>query len=127
MNELQSLLVRGMADFGVLPEDMLREIARGVETGEYKVFIIDNAAFCVLSMPQRPFENPQVLHFYSEKPGLRQALLTRMMDYIKSKGYNKFIAINGSSATDKVWTRAFRHDGWKINPVKTVFEFEVVK
>lgn len=128
MTNVQALLVRGMRDFfPATPAEIIREIACGVISGKYHVFLQGDAAFCILALPQTPLELPQVLHFYSEKPALRRALVGRVLDFVREKGYNKLRAINGSGTADDIWQRAFRHKGWEIKPVKTVFEFEAVQ
>lgn len=99
----------------------------GLASGRFKLFIEGQAAFCLLTIPQTPFDYPQVLHFYSEKPALRRALVGQVLDFVRESGYNKLQAVNGSKLDNEMWTRAFRHPGWEIKPVKTVFEFEVVK
>jgi hypothetical protein len=128
MNDLQSLIIRGMRGFFPASDvDILRAIADGLKSGRFRIFVKDQAAFCILALPQTALDDPQVLHFYAEKPALRHALVSTVLAFVRSQGYNKLIAINGSGKDDEVWTRAFRHEGWRINPVKTVFEFEVEK
>lgn len=128
MNDLQNLILRGMKGvFNVSDKVLLDELARGVRTCEYRLFYVKYTAFCIVMMPQKPLETPQVMHFYTEKPALRRALAREVLDFVKSKGYNKLRAINNSGAPDPVWVRAFRQTGWEIKPVKTVFDFEVVK
>lgn len=124
--DLKNLLLRGMRPyFPVSDIEIIREIACGVLSGHYKVLLQGEAAFCILAMPQNPLEVPQVLHFYSEKPAHRHALVAQVLDFVRKSGYNTLRAINGSGTTDDIWTRAFRHEGWEIKPVKTVFEFKV--
>lgn len=126
MTELQSLFIRGMRDFfPASDKEILTEISNGVQDGRYKVFLHDFDAFCILYMPQNVFDVPQVLYFYSEKPGIRHALVGQVLDFVKKKGYNRLRATNGSGASDDIWTRAFKHEGWEIKPVQTVFDFEV--
>lgn len=127
MNDLQALFVRGMKSFGLSKLDTLTEIANGIVSGKYTVFIAEKAAFVIISMPNDRFGLPQVIHFHAEKPALRRKLVVKTLDFIKEKGYNKLIAINGSGAADKVWQRAFRREGWEIKAVNTVFEFGEVK
>lgn len=128
MNDLQSLIMRGMKGFFSADcAEILRDIAEGVASLRYKMFISENSAFCILQMPKTPFEFPQVLHFYSEKPSLTNPLVSKVLDFVKNSGYNKLIAINGSGIPDEVWTRLFHHKDWKIKPTKTVFEFEVIQ
>lgn len=128
MNEFQSLILRGMHGFFHASDvEILKEIATGMRSGKYKVFRAEYAAFCILYMPQTPLDVPQVLHFYSEKPALRRALVGTVLDFVKKSGYNTLRAINGSGLDDAIWTRAFRHKGWEIKPKMTVFDFEVVK
>lgn len=123
---MRELLLRGMRPFfSASDADIIKEVANGIISGEYRVFVIENAAFCILRMPQKALDIPQVLHFYSEKPGLRSALVSRVLDFVRKKGYNKLRAINGSGMPDEVWQRAFQHKEWEIKPVKTVFDFEV--
>lgn len=131
MNNLNSLILRGMKPyFSASDADIIREVAKHVL--ENKVFVYDEAGepvgFCILYVPKGPLDTPQVMHFYSEgSKKATHALVGRVLDFVKEKGYNKLTAINGSTASDEVWTRAFRHEGWEIKPVKTVFQFEVVK
>lgn len=131
MTELQELFVRGMKDFFPATEiEILQAVARHIN--ENKVFVHNeggkDVGFCILYMPKGPMDTAQVIHFYSEGSKIAtHALVGRVLDFVKEKGYNKLTAINGSEASDEVWTRAFRHEGWEIKPVKTVFQFEVVK
>lgn len=126
MNELQSLIVRGMkGTFPASDAEILREVEKGMREQRYKVFVIKYAAFCILAMPDHPLQQPQVIHFYSEIPRLRRKLVRTVLDFIKKNGYSKFQAVNSSGADDEVWKRTFLYPGWKIKPTKTVFEFEV--
>lgn len=126
--KLSDLILRGMRPFFTASDaDIIKEIAQGILSKEYKVFTLENAAFCILRMPQKALDMPQVLHFYCEKPSLRTKLVAHVLDFVKNSGYNKLRAINGSGFPDEVWQRAFRHKDWEIKPVKTVFEFEVKK
>lgn len=127
MNELQKLIVRGLEGFfSATPSEMLRELGLGVATGKYKVFVSRFDGYCILALPQTPFEHPQVLHFYSENKAVTRKLVAQTLDFVAKRGYTKLLAVNGSGAPDAVWTRAFRYEGWRIKPVKTVFEFERV-
>lgn len=126
MSETRELILRGMRPFFPATDaEIIKDVANGILSGEYKVFVSGNSAFCILRLPQKPLDTPQVLHFYSEKPGLRSALVGRVLDFVREKGYNKLRAINGSGFPDEIWQRAFRHKDWEIKPVKTVFDFEV--
>lgn len=127
-HKLADLLVRGMQPFfTATPAEIIKEVSKGIVLGEYKVFVIDFKAFCILRMPQNPLDIPQVLHFYSEGTALdRHSLVSRVLDFVKEKGYTKLRAVNGSEASDEIWKRAFKHKGWEIKPVKTVFDFEVM-
>lgn len=129
MKNLRDLFVKGMQTLypHVSANEIVREIACGVIANRYRVFIQGDAAFCILALPQNPFETPQVLHFYSEKPALRHSLVARVLDFVREKGYNSLLAVNSSGTTDDIWTRAFRHEGWEIKPVRTVFEFKAVQ
>ena len=128
MNELQSLILRGMHGFFPGSDaDILRAVAEGLKSGRFRIFLVEASGFCILAMPDNALDQPQVLHFYCEKPALRHALVGTVLAFVRSQGYNKLIAINGSGKDDEVWTRTFHYEGWKINPVKTVFEFEVEK
>lgn len=111
--------------FSASDAEIIRTVAEGIKSGRFKVFVKGTTGFCILHLPQTALESPQVLHFYSEKPGDRSALVQAVLDFLKRKGYNKLIGINRSGFPDDVWTRAFRNSGWEIKPVKTVFEFEV--
>lgn len=126
MNEMQELIVRGMKDFfHASPEAILRELGEGVRSGKYRVFFHSNSAYCIIQLPSSPFEVPQVVHFYSERPGSRGALVSAVLDFIKQSGYTTLRAVNGSGVPDETWVRTFRHKDWNIKPVKTVFDFEV--
>lgn len=128
MTPLEKLIVRGMHGFFPASDaEILEAIIRGQINGELVLFHLETAAFCIVAMPKSPLDIPQVLHFYSEKPALRGALVAQVLDFVKLKGYNKLQAINGSGMDDTVWKRAFKHEGWDIKAVKTVFEFEVIK
>jgi hypothetical protein len=128
MNELQALIVHGMRGFfDASDTDILKAVAEGMKSGRLKLFVQGNAAFCLLAMPQNALDVPQVLHFFSAERSQRRELVGKVLDFVKKSGYNTLRAINGSSVSDDIWTRAFRYKGWKIKPVKTVFEFEVEK
>lgn len=125
---LSNLLIRGISPFfSASPNEIIVEVAKQILAGgvyiKYrKEFPI---AFGIVDWPKSALETPQILHFYSE--GSREetrALVAYILDKVKEKGYNRLRAINGSGASDDIWTRAFRYKGWEIKPVKTVFEFE---
>lgn len=126
---LANIFVRGMSgSFSATPREIITEVAQRVLLGGVFVKYRNTipVAFGIVDWPRNALESPQVLHFYSE--GSREetrALVAHILDKVKQKGYNKLQAINGSGASDDIWTRAFRYKGWKIKPVKTVFEFEV--
>lgn len=129
-SNLSELLVRGISPFfSATPADIIKEVAKRIGAGG--VYVVnrkggDPIAFAIVDWPQSALETPQVLHFYSEgTKGETRALVAHILDKVKEKGYNKLRAVNGSGAPDDIWTRAFRHEGWEIKPVKTVFEFEV--
>lgn len=131
MTYLQNLFVRGMSPFfSATPREIITEVAQRILQGgvyvKYQKMI--PIAFGIVYWPKNALETPQILHFYSE--GSREEtrdLVAHILDKVKEKGYNKLRAINGSGASDAIWTRAFRHEGWEIKPVKTVFEFEAKK
>lgn len=129
MTSLQELFVRGMSPFfSATSREIITEVAQYILKGGVYVKYRNTIpiAFAMVDWPKSALEIPQVLHFYSE--GSREetrALVSHILDKVKEKGYNKLRAINGSGASDNIWTRAFRYEGWKIKPVKTVFEFEV--
>lgn len=126
---IRDLFIRGMKSFfSATDAEILKEVAKHIKLGGVFVMYGPNGpvAYCIISWPSNPLEIPQVLHFYSEgSKAHTRALVRRVLDKVKEKGYNKLRAINGSGAPDEVWTRAFRHEGWEIKPVKTVFDFEV--
>lgn len=129
---MKELFLRGMKPFFQASDaEILKEVAKHINLGGVFVkYNLQNApvAFCIVAWPDNVFETPQILHFYSEgSKAQTRALVRHVLDKVREKGYNKLHAINGSGAPDEVWTRAFRHEGWEIKPVKTVFEFEVVK
>lgn len=111
--------------FTATDAEIIKEVAAGILSKEYKVFVLENAAFCIIRLPQKALEMPSILHFYAEKPSLRVKLVSHVLDFVKNSGYTRLRAINGSGFPDEVWQRAFRHKDWEIKPVKTVFEFEV--
>lgn len=123
------LFVRGIQPFfPATSAEIIKEVAKHISKGG--VFVNWErglpVAFCIVVWPENALETPQVLHFYSEgsRAATRQ-LVAYVLDKVKQKGYNKLRAINGSGASDDIWTRAFNYEGWEIKPVKTVFEFEV--
>lgn len=128
---LNPLIMRGIRDyFSATDAEIEAEVRRIDKNGGYlsvKEFDI-LVGFALIEWPTSPLDVPQVVHFYSE--GSRRAtraLASYILDTVKKKGYTKLRAVNGSAASDEVWTRTFRHEGWEIKPVKTVFDFEVVK
>lgn len=131
MTEGMKLILRGMHPFfSATDAEIMKEVARidkrkgflGAKEGGKMV------AFALIAWPDTPLETPQVIHFYSEgSKTATHALVGHVLDTVKKRGYTKLRAINGSAASDAVWTRTFRHEGWEIKPVKTVFEFEVTK
>jgi len=128
---MKQLFLRGLRPFFPASDAaILAEVVKHIGRGG--VFMAYSAGapvgFAIVAWPENALETPQVLHFYSEGPAAKtHELRGYVLDAVKKRGYNKLRAINGSGAPDEVWTRAFRHEGWEIKPVKTVFEFEVVK
>lgn len=119
-----SIILRGMRPFfSASDEEIKHEIARYV----YKDgFISTSSGFCLIEWPDSPLSQPQIMHFYDEGGAADRRLLRNMvLDKIREKGYNSFIAINGSGAPDAVWKRIFQHEDWEIAPVKTVHEFRL--
>lgn len=131
MTDLQKLFLRGLKPFfPVSNSEILSEVAKHVNNGGVLVGYEQGApvAFCIVILPTSPFDIPQVVHFHSEgTKATTHSLVGSVLDFVKRKGYNKLRAVNGSGAPDAIWTRAFRHEGWEIKPVKTVFDFEVKK
>lgn len=129
MTDLQSLFLRGMKPFFPAKDaEIIGEVVKHISGGGVLVQYEKGlpVAFCIIAWPANALETPQVLHFYSE--GSRETtrtLVGYVLDKVRQKGYNKLRAINGSGVSDEIWARAFRHEGWEIKPVKTVFEFEV--
>lgn len=128
-SDLALLFLRGLKPFYAAKDnDLIKAVIenihkRGVLVQYEKGIPI---AFCIIAWPENALEVPQVLHFYSEgSRASTRTLVGSVLDKVKQKGYNKLHAINGSGASDEIWTRWFRYDGWKIKPVQTVFEFEV--
>jgi len=127
---MKELFLRGMRSFfSASDAEIIREIVHYIQQGGVLVQYEKGApvAFCIIAWPISALDIPQILHFYSE--GGRdntRTLVGSVLDKVKQKGYNKLRAVNGSGISDEVWTRAFRHEGWEIKPVKPVFEFEVV-
>jgi hypothetical protein len=125
------LIIRGMKPFfPVDDEAIMKEVRRIDKSGGFlgakeKGSLV---AFCLVEWPSSPLDIPQVLHFYSEgSKKATHALVGHVLDTVKKKGYTKLRAINGSGAPDDIWQRTFRHEGWEIKPVKTVFDFEAVQ
>jgi hypothetical protein len=131
MTTLQELFIRGISPFfSVTHAEIIKEVAKRILAGGVYVKYDKETpvAFAIIDWPKSALETPQVIHFYSE--GSREqtrALVSHILDKVRDKGYNKLQAINGSSASDEIWQRTFRHKDWEIKPVKTVFEFEVKK
>lgn len=128
----KELFLKGMKDFFKVSEkEILIEVAKYIKDGGVIAYNSDTKgyiAFAIIHWPKNPLEVPQVVHFYSE--GTRhetRTLIQAILDKVKEKGYNVLQAINGSGASDDIWTRAFRHEGWDIKPVRTVFRFEATK
>ena len=128
---MKQLFLRGMrAFFPATDAEIIAEVVKHIGRGGVFVVYADNTpvGFAIVAWPENALETPQVLHFYSEGSKAKtNQLVGHVLDAVKKRGYNKLRAINGSGAPDEVWTRAFRHEGWEIKPVKTVFEFEVLK
>lgn len=129
MSPLGDLIVRGMTPFfSAKPAEIIKEVVKYIPGGVFVGYDKTEApvAFCIVRWPQNSIETPQVLHFYSEGGHQITAdLVSVVLDSVKAKGYNKLRAINGSGMDDEKWKRVFRHPDWNINPVKTVFDFEV--
>lgn len=125
------LILRGMRPFfSASDEEIMKEVIRLDKDGGFLGAKEDKklVAFALLVWPENKLEVPQVLHFYSEgSKKATRALVGYVLDTVRKKGYTKLQALNGSAASDAVWARTFRHEGWEIKPVKTVFEFEVTK
>jgi hypothetical protein len=131
MSEGKELLLRGMRPFfHAQDNEILQEVVKIDKQGGFlgakeagKL-----VAFALIAWPDSHLDIPQVIHFYSEgKRSTTQALIGHVLDTVKKRGYTKLRTINGSAAPDDVWQRTFRHEGWEIKPVKTVFDFEVVQ
>ena len=131
MNNMQELLLRGMRPFfSATDAEIMAEILRIDKTGGFLAAKFNDkpVGFALIAWPVDKLDIPQVIHFYSEGPKhITKLLVGHVLDTVKKKGYTKLRAINGSGAPDDIWTRAFRHEGWEIKPVKTVFDFEVTK
>jgi hypothetical protein len=131
MSQLGDLILRGMKPFFSATDAQIMQEVRRIDTaGGFLAAKEDGqpVAFALIVWPDSYLDSPQVVHFYSE--GSRKAtraLVGHVLDTVKKKGYTKLRAINGSALSDAAWARTFRHDGWEIKPVKTVFDFEVVK
>lgn len=130
MTELQELFIRGMKPFFKVSDGaILKEVANYVRKGGVLLQSDKGkpVGFCIIHWPVSALDIPQVLHFYSEGGrALTQKLTGAVLDKVRRMGYNRLRATNGSGAPDDLWTRTFRHEGWEIKPVKTVFEFERV-
>lgn len=67
--------------------------------------------------------NPQVVHFYAARAA-RKALVQATVDFIRARGYNRFLAVNYTGKPDRVWERAMRAKGWTTRPVGSIMEFK---
>lgn len=127
---MRDLFLRGLKPLSDRSErEILEAVAKHIKLGGVFVSYDEEkpVAFAIVLWPADALEKPQVAHFYSE--GSRSAsirLKNHVLDTIRKKGYNNFIAVNSSGAPDEVWTRLFGHKEWKMKPIRTVFEFEVV-
>lgn len=127
--DLALLFLRGLNPFYSAKDgDLIKAVVENIHKGGVLVQYEKGTpiAFCIIVWPESALNIPQILHFYSEGSRVStRTLVGYVLDKVKQKGYNKLQAVNGSGASDDIWTRAFRYEGWKIKPVKTVFEFEV--
>lgn len=124
------IFLRGLRPFFHRPDrELIETVAKHIKLGGVFVSCNQNnevVAFAIVLWPSDALEVPQVAHFYSE--GSREEtrkLVSLVLDRVRKRGYNTLLAVNGSGAPDAVWSRAFRHTDWEIQPVKTVFEMKV--
>lgn len=126
---MKELFLRGLRPWFSRPDrELLEAVAKHIKLGGVFVYSENKrpVAFAIVLWPADGLEKPQVAHFYSE--GSRKAttaLRDYVLDKIRERGYNSFLAVNGSGAPDDIWKRTFRHKDWEIQPMKTLFEFKV--
>lgn len=92
----------------------------GEEAGKFKLIILG------FLPTTRLFPHATIVSFYSEgSRALREAGKQKLMDFIKSRGYNNAWAVNGTGNTDAAWQIVFGLDSTEISRVGTVFEIKI--
>lgn len=85
--------------------------------------LTSETAFILVFLPEEPLEVPQIMAFYAE--GGAREMKQQLVDFLRSKGYNRFRALNMSGAPDPVWERTFRHPAVSTKRVATMYDFEI--
>jgi hypothetical protein len=92
----------------------------GEENGQFKLIILGFLPTTKL------FPHATIVSFYSDgSRALREAGKLKLMDFIKSRGYNNAWAVNGTGNTDAAWQRVFGLADTEISRVGSVFEIKV--
>jgi hypothetical protein len=129
VNDKVELLLRGLKPwFNRSDRELLETVAKYIKLGGVFMSYENKkpVGFAIVLWPEDAIEKPQVAHFYSE--GSRSStrkLISHVLDRVRQKGYNTLLTVNNSGARDDIWSRAFRHKDWEMQPVKTVFEMKV--
>lgn len=106
-------------EFRTLIADPTSGVFLGAEKGFFKALGI------ILLPTGKLIPAPQILHFYNEGSlGLKRALMTHGIDFLREKGYNSFWAINGAGIDEKLWKRAFRGAG-AFEPIGTLVKVSI--
>jgi hypothetical protein len=93
----------------------------GEEEGQFKLVIL---GFIPTS---KLFPHATIISFYNEgSRALRDLGKAKLMDFIKSRGYNTAWAVNGTGNTDEAWKRVFGQETVEINRIGTVFELKAL-
>ena len=131
---VQGLLHRGFAENYLIPSgfdgavEEFVSFAKDPKVGFY--LATDDGGkfkgFVIVILPRTALAPyPQVLHIYSEgRAAVAQGLIDAGVAFMRSNGYSKFWALNGSKVSDEVWSRAFRRAG-VATPLASLMEFEL--
>lgn len=116
------------ATAGDYAEDIIRMVSDdnafvflGEEGGHFKLIILGFLPTMKL------FPHATIVSFYNEgSRGLRDLGKSKLMDFIKSRGYNTAWAVNGTGNSDAAWLRVFGQDAVETSRIGTVFELKAL-
>lgn len=126
------LLTRWSQSFGMpAPHHMVGDLGRIMTSDKAALFAgmerIDKwLAMGIVFLPEGPLNTtPQLAYFYNEgSPELRRILAQTMVDFVKQKGYTRFMALNHTGHSDKAWSKVMQVQGWTPAKVGSIMEFE---